>query len=597
MLCYQLYSLHSGLKSKTATAYAHRDLKPDNITWDPTHGLNLVDFGFSREKPLSKNREKMGSALYMALYTRFARDEITNAQHDFLALRRTLYVPDTFVYQNTRRKLFHQTFPNWEMVLSKSMVDAAHLRPYVDTGCRLDEIDDKAEVDFGPLELAAILVVAKVKRFNHYYHQITQDPELASAIVLLYLNLQENDALLKEKIFRLLIGLSSPSFNEDKSTLSLLFFANIIENYNDALLNQDLLDALSNASDHKQQLALGILFKLGLTHPSDFLKLSQTRKLVEAVIFLAKVGAHNAIKNLFESSKHFRCFEALRDADLHSKMADLECRCPISLDYLEKSNDPALSKAIILLVDNNYQSSQIFSSLVQQKNRSFFHKAEHCALKAVYFLHKFHSLRLYLNILQRHKLSLLNRLEAFTESSYFKGFPKRHFDVCLTLVFTNDSFMALVERCGFYDIRLHMVLTLILLGFDNQETLANLASCDDYLMKYYPLFDNGAYKNEIILNVFRDPHYDKAYNLCKKNYISTKDTALILGNKKHLSALLALDESDVSYLQIFDLIKADAHSTTSQLFINRQRSLPRRLPPTPPESSVAIPEALSQLTL
>lgn len=96
-LCMEVFKLHNGILSNSGTTYAHRDIKPQNITVKNRVDLSLVDFGISKVDPSKTNHELAGAPIYMPMRDRYFKRErkISQEQVDVFAIKRTLYMPNT----------------------------------------------------------------------------------------------------------------------------------------------------------------------------------------------------------------------------------------------------------------------------------------------------------------------------------------------------------------------------------------------------------------------------------------------------------------------------------------------------------------------
>lgn len=132
-LAYQIYSLHYGLLSKSKTAYAHQDIKPDNVTIDENGNVSLIDFGFSTYHPHQKCTARSKAPGYTA-YTE-AR-QLTGAEHDVIGLKRLLYLPWTFYCHLGYIEPKMKDRNNCSWLLSEQILTQYNLTEFIDTSAK-----------------------------------------------------------------------------------------------------------------------------------------------------------------------------------------------------------------------------------------------------------------------------------------------------------------------------------------------------------------------------------------------------------------------------------------------------------------------------
>ncbi len=166
-LCLKVAKLHSGSLSKTQTSYAHCDIKPANFSLDDQGNLWLLDFGCAIKNAKNKVPDTRGTPIYMPPKTQHIQGEAL----DILALKRTLFLPKTFVTCNPERRNHKAVvaraqvkhFSPW--VLTDKIIKERKLTSYLST-----ESTTKSGIEqFIPAKkLAAILILA-LCHLERYY--------------------------------------------------------------------------------------------------------------------------------------------------------------------------------------------------------------------------------------------------------------------------------------------------------------------------------------------------------------------------------------------------------------------------------------------
>lgn len=531
-LCHQIYNLHSGRLSKTLTTYAHRDIKPENVVIDDSKNIHLVDYGFVTKGAKEKNTNSYGSAVYMAKYTRFINKTITNEQHDLLALRRTLYMPDSFIAFDKHRKSIQHIFPDWPMLLSKKIIDRYLLHRYIDTSYDATNPanDDRADISFDARQIAAVLVLAKLNFSYSYYEKVATDKKIASAILLSYFYYQD-DKTLKTKIGDIIYCCDIETFYQQTSKLALLFDADLIDFHLDALANEDLMNALTKAKDENQKIALGILYKMELSHPDDLDKVIQKKYLAKAIIHLYRNQSFNALHQIFISQPHLRTLENLNQCDLLTYYDEICKRSPIAPFYIQKSKSKNLIKAFSLLALSSVKDETFFNKLIIKDNkRKFFLSPNDNAIKAILFLEKINCCSAIFWALKNNNIHSINALEKFSQSKYGENF-KSVLTVCMLKISAFDELSAIFLEIGNNQEKLPIFLRLVAIGYNNFDEIKNILNLEAKSQRYLPLFLSLSYDKKVIFDVMNNLDYQNAFNVLTKFPITHKRRNEILSNK------------------------------------------------------------------
>lgn len=173
-LCLEVHDLHKiRSQSLSKTAYAHRDIKPDNATWDEKTGrVHLIDFGFAHDFPQRLRENDRGTAAYMPFKS---SQGVSGEQLDVLALRRTLFLPISGYCSEGYFENFRKTDPNLcEGILSLELLKKLGLGHYIDTSSTKNQTIDFTKDNLSACSLAALLIAAKYQ-LDIAFEQLIRD--------------------------------------------------------------------------------------------------------------------------------------------------------------------------------------------------------------------------------------------------------------------------------------------------------------------------------------------------------------------------------------------------------------------------------------
>lgn len=385
--CWELFSLHEGLKSKTHIGYAHGDLKPDNITIDAKGNIHIIDYGLAESDPDAEGRIKTGAIFYVA-YNKNAN--LTKRQYDHVSLRRILFMPISLYHGDEYLPWVANNIRD-QSILTEDQLKQYGLDKYINTYADEGAIPNYSIDDVSAIELCAMLIVAKLQ-INIDYEEIRKNKDIPLAITALYFNGQSQEII---------------NSLADKSKANLIAALNLMNRFdqlkdheNDSLL----LEFVNKASTHKDVMALILLKDNGLTNQYQFI--FDYPEIVDIIYTLYK---HNipskqissivtdqnkidsrvkAIRFLNQQNLHQYDDRIFYNHDLCEKIADLPSKTTESAtallmllkkhrftdqELIKVGNNELLAKAINILDKNGYKVimgfDKVYHELIESPTR------------------------------------------------------------------------------------------------------------------------------------------------------------------------------------------------------------------------------------
>ena len=172
-ICLQLANLHEGGSSVSGQAYAHLDIKSDNIVVNKEGRAFLIDFGLSHLDIKAVGNMKQGTEMNLPWCDNGYNKDLTREQLDILALKRTLFLPSSYYGMKGHYITSKETQKKMSM-LTEEMLNKYNLTAHISTEGITDFTNEKMSARM----LAAILIKAR-KNLASTNDQLINDPELS----------------------------------------------------------------------------------------------------------------------------------------------------------------------------------------------------------------------------------------------------------------------------------------------------------------------------------------------------------------------------------------------------------------------------------
>ena len=394
---YQVYKLHHGLLSSSKSAYAHNDIKPDNITVDEQELVHLIDFGLSTTNPHLKTGIHTGAQIYTALKA----SQLTGAELDTISLKRSLFLPKKFYTSHGHFKFNDMEYKKKSSLLTQNLLDQHNLNEFINTFAKNGDVPDYSRQVMDPLTICAALINTQ-EQLGILNSEIRNNRLLCHAIVAVYFSsfpLRLKEIIADEKSYKLAAA---------------LHLENTIEHFDSLQIDEELSGKIKQSQDTTIAFTLLKLKQLDLTNYYDLILNSPpTAQIIE------KLAKQNKNELIYDLLKHHS--DALVNVLLFASQHDLEHR------YVEMINNNELlvaieslpadydRKRLISLLKNPEISNTQIISFCQDKDKR----------KAVEIIYDNDPYQFHLSEKQRLDVinNTLNDTEVFTAIINFNNLP------------------------------------------------------------------------------------------------------------------------------------------------------------------------------
>ncbi len=282
---WQVYKLHNGLSSVSKTAYAHNDMKPDNVTVDDQGNVNLIDFGLSTVNPHEKSSIITGAFAYTA-YAPY--EKLTGAELDVVALKRSLFRPKEFYCSKGYIQIDKAEYNDNNFLLPQSLLDKYNLNVFINTFSAGGDIPDYSTQVMDSLTICASLINAK-EQLGIPNSELRNNPLLCHAVV--GINFSTFPNRLKEII----------SNEKSYKLAAALHLDGSIESYEQLRKDEELSDKIEQSQDTTTAFSLLQLKRLNLSnHYNLILNSLPTAQIIEKLV---KQNRSELINGLLKSHR------------------------------------------------------------------------------------------------------------------------------------------------------------------------------------------------------------------------------------------------------------------------------------------------------
>lgn len=305
-LCWVVHNLHRGMASRTGYAYAHRDIKPTNITINKEGKIRLIDLGMLALEPDSVPKNLVGAPGYLPNIATLLNRPITLKELDTLALKRTLFMPRNLLCMQGYKTDNSDPPFGLSTILPEKLLQTTNLLPSIDTSSKpQDRLLPESYYRQDILLLAGLLVLARFRLVEHYAEKLRHPALIYALLGLYFANQDASDAkmtvLISASIDAFVLSKVSGQRAQGLETLNLLSFLvslGVTNHLSKAMQNHTLIQLVQTSEPSISRAAV-LSWQNGI-HKSEFLaQLKDNEALAKKVIHLIFDGDLAGLKNAF----------------------------------------------------------------------------------------------------------------------------------------------------------------------------------------------------------------------------------------------------------------------------------------------------------
>ncbi|MFA6301774.1 MAG: DUF4116 domain-containing protein [Legionella sp.] len=534
-LTYQVYQLHQGLLSTSKVAYAHKDIKLDNITIDNQNNVHLIDFGLSHKDPFEKSYVSTGATFYTAYP---GAPNLTGADIDIIALKRSLFLPQQFYCRRNHLFISDYDYANHNPILPINLIDQYNLHEFINTFSAYGDVPKYTNQIMDPIIICAALINAR-QQLGISNDALSKNTLLCHALVGSYfgtytISIQE---ITKNITYQTIAGILHRNHN--------------MKEFDKIVADTLLINIINQANNTDQITAILKLQQLNLTKHFDLI--IDTPQICELIAYLDKLKRPDLIEYVLEnySPGLLNIVQLSKLLDCTSRVASL-CTNKNLLEALNLFAKDETSETLKLLIKNpEISDANIIDYCTNNELRA-----------ALDILRPEHTYML------TNKSLLINLFEHKDVATAVLNLFKTHLNKQSIFLLIQSKISCMAFNI-LYNIRFipHNIVEKLLLNESLAKKIlwinaSGFSSCIHYLFDPQISTDgltevlNSKYKNQITLEMVNNQPFLKT--LSKNGTKEDRILALITLSTKKLASqqiLTALESDTVLFDQISSLIK------------------------------------------